>query len=369
MRGVRHLALLTVLVTAVAAAITASFPHPHNSDATHWQPAALALASSNMERIPAALSVFDGRVQRTSDTPWYLLHGLLGWGQDREILAADETPVRCVRWLLEEASWRNECYGIAIVERDVDRYRFTPAFTPLQTRVFEGHFGQTLYSLWCAGADPDIVTVRVPLVGERISLREFVRTLQSDCHEFSDLSWALPVIAAWSDDDRWVNRFGTVRSMDDLLRQHLASERQSRACFGTHWTMALALCVRMFPQRFSGDVLGEARSRLERALQDARASQEPSGRFPLPPSDAQPRIGDDAAQDVMAITFQAHTLEWLSVAVSDETLLREEWLHKGFVHLLDSLASKHSRLLYDVHAHAARALRLYENRIMRYTAN
>lgn len=337
-------------------------------------PAAVAdLILENTRRLPHVIAAFRARPLTTSDMPWYLLHGLLGHGSDFPIHINETRSISTVTWLLEEASWQGEYGGISLLERDSieSGIRFVGTDSVLRAKVFEGHFGQGLYCLWCAGVDPLKTMVKTPPVGDTVIVRDLVQTLKRDCHELSDLSWALPVLAVWCDEKKWHNRFGSVLTMDSLLDQHLQAEERCKACFGTHWRMAIAVCVRVAPRRFSRAVLNDAAQRLTGEIEQARLAQTPTGQFT---SDATVESGVSAIvaseqmnapdRSELAVTMQAHTLEWLSVAATDEVLLTQPWIHLGIRLLIEQMETD-ATVSYDIHAHGCRALRLYDERITR----
>jgi len=216
--------------------------------------------------------------------------------------------------------------------------------------------------------------VRTPPSGEVVSLFDLVQTVKYDCHELADLSWVLPMLVVRDDESSWRNRFGTTQTMDALLRQHLNAERRCVACFGTHWSMALAVCVRIAPQKFSPRVRHDAEMRLTEAVETARLDQMPSGEFSLPlpvqATSTQSEPGTFAQPSALnsaevSLTMQAHTLEWLCVAVSDQCLQNDKWVHVGMCRLIAQIDQCHT-VSYDIYAHASRAMRLYEERMSRH---
>jgi hypothetical protein len=58
-------------------------------------------------------------------------------------------------------------------------------------------------------------------------------------------------------------------------------------------------------------------------------------------------------------------MEWLLVALDDETLAREPWIHRGMEFLVTHLAAIPPDANYGGYSHCAHALRLYEKRMDR----
>jgi len=326
------------------------------------------LSSANLELGSRLLMDFKAIRRQTTDSPWVLFHGLVGHGADFEIADADGSGRSCIGWLLEEASWQPRYKGIRIVARGVAGYSFIHAPNPLMRMEFEDHFCQFLFALLLAGADPDKTTIRVPPEGERIPVRRMVADEQSACHGAADVSWAITVFAAWG-QSAWTNRFGEPFTLERMLLQHLDREKYSPACFGTHWRMALALAVRDLRGRVGKDVMRRAEARLAEAVDEARSALDAEGQFrlewgvyPQTPPGFQPPHPMPQDADIL-LSHQAHMIEWLMVALPDNTLATEDWIHRAVARLCATLGSRTEPVNYGAHSHCAHALRLYRQRV------
>ncbi len=365
---VRNVVALIACATACAAGGIALWARRAGDPPEDVSPGVRSLITHNLRTIPAALARYDARLLTTSDPPWLLFHGLVGHGGDYLITAPEGTSRECLDWLLHESSWRPLFKDTPLVVHAPWGVTFTHGPTPAIQMEFEDHFCQFLFVLLECRVDPDATTVRVPPDGDRRTIRQMVADEQRACHSLSDVSWAITVFAAWG-QSAWTNRFGEQFNLERMLTQHLDREQYSRACFGTHWRMGLALAVRDLRGRVGKDVMRRAEARLAEAVDEARSALDAEGQFrlewgvyPQTPPGFQPPHPMPQDADIL-LSHQAHMIEWLMVALPDNTLATEDWIHRAVARLCATLGSRTEPVNYGAHSHCAHALRLYRQRV------
>lgn len=324
----------------------------------------------NLGRIPQVIEVFERRRLTTEDSPWTLYHGLLGRGRDYHIATNSGSEVSCMDWLLRQASWRSLFEGTNLVRKGREGFSFVANDCPGADGRFEGHLCQWLWVLSECGLEPDRVEVRTPPDGEVVTLQDLLETSEAQINEYSDLSWALPVLARWARKSEWRNSFGDPYSLDKLVRQHLDREDSCGACFGTHWRMGLAEGVVLAGDAVSPESRERARLRLRQAVHQARLSQAETGQFVLKWGvyPAMPEVSGQVpelpSEETDLIAHQGHMLAWLMAALSDDELAEAEWPSRAARWLVDRLLADTQHVRYGAHAHAIHALRLYVGRVV-----
>lgn len=307
---------------------------------------------ANLEEAARLLDRFDQFVLCTDDPGNILVHGLLGHGKDFAIRDGEQW-ISCLEWLLHRASWQQSADRQPLL-RITDS---GPVFreTSSDVNACEAHFGQTLFYMSETDICPEAATVKLDAFGDAQPLSVLVSALRRNVHEYAELSFCLPVILRWCHEDRWECRFGSEWTLNRLLQAHLEAEERSLACGGAHWRYALAFAVKGGHGRhFDRQVLDRASRRLDEILDATLTGIEPDGRIP------------DAAVVVpesMRFSHQAHTLEWLMVAVSDDILRSHAELHKAVAWAIREMSERWDTLSPRDLCHAAHALRLYRHRL------
>ncbi|MBC7833475.1 MAG: hypothetical protein H7Y88_00035 [Phycisphaerales bacterium] len=305
-----------------------------------------------------ALKEFGASPPTSEDSPWALFHALIGTGGDLPIVGGKTV----LDWLLEETSWTSHPDAavsplIQCNENDVI-FRSGEAFGA--GSIVEGHFGQGLYAIVCAaGVDPSTQLVRVPPDGDRVPLAAMVRTLEWRAHSGAELSYAVPVFLV-AGRTTWTNRFGESMSLDGVVQSLMHSEKTEVACFGTHWRIALAWADAAPSRvRLSAKTQRRVRTELDRELAEIRSVQGGDGMFNLSAVNQQgssPAIGLEES-----VAFQAHSLEWIVVAIPGGS--DHEWVDRAMAALIHHQKAGGERLSYGTRCHAARAIRLYRDRL------
>lgn len=357
--------IAAISVTAVVVGVVAFLPR-----ARRYEGGSVSdvhpIVAQNVGQIDVVLSTFNNVQRNGADPPWVLFHGLLGHMSDYTISDANGSSRSCLEWLLVDVCSRPAYRGCPLAVRREWGVTFAHG---LGTRMeFEDHFCQFLFILTECGLNPKETAICLPPSQERYMIAQLVADEQRFCHGVSDLSWALPVFIKWG-ARKWTNRFGEVLDIDVLLRQHLTREATCNACFGTHWKLGLAITIRDARSHLSNETMAAAQRRLRAAISEAKASMSIDGAFyntALKDIVAAPQVTTSKAgqQDYSPkVSYQAHMLEWLMVALSDHELLTQEWPHRAAQCLIEYARRHPTALDYGAFCHAAHALRQYRARI------
>jgi hypothetical protein len=280
-------------------------------------------------------------------------HAIGAFGSDHE-LAVNGQSVRTLEWLLEEASHKPLIGGHPAVVQGVAGWQFRRPGRIAEHGLYEAHMAQVLFYLSEVMQDADGVSVDVP-TGESVPLRDLVVALQGEIHGIGiDTSYALPVLFRWSNPRGWTNRFGEHWDAARLLELHLQREPVEHFCGGAHWCYALAFALRgHHDQQLPAAIRRAARARLDDIFRDAIHS-----------------IGDDGEIHWSlqgrgsAVSHQAHTLEWILLAVDRQVFMRTPALHLAVEWLILQADWKFDSLSFREFSHVARALCMYKRRVV-----
>lgn len=227
----------------------------------------------------------------------------------------------------------------------------------------EAHFGQYLWYLHAGGVSVDH-PVRIPGESESTGrVADLTRALAEEVNSASDLTYALPVLMAWDERDRWTNRLGEEVSWRGMLRRLLDGESDSQYCFGGHYRLAVAVVAASTVRDGEfGEVKEEARRRLGEYVRQAEESMDDSGVFRLPMKVDEGGIGDPTEgmrAEGLRLSHQAHTVEWLSIGLTEEQIAGSMWFHQAARALLDMVRSADAETPYSALCHAVHGLSLY----------
>lgn len=221
----------------------------------------------------------------------------------------------------------------------------------------EAHQGQLILYLHESGLDaipivaPDGTTCTVASL-----LRESMQTASVD----SETDYLIPAVLAIEPMPRWRTRYGSDLDINDLVVAHLEADPMDHACGGIHWCSALS----------SLSALGKAagvRPELEKAAQELAAAWVERA---LVSVDTEGRAGWFTAVDGRTpggidqqVSIQAHMLEWLAWALSDDQFATDSRIHRVALWLASLPDSTWAVLPLATECHAIRALSLYSRRV------
>lgn len=278
-------------------------------------------------------------------TPWEMVYAIMGAGED--VQYPGRPGVLCLTWLLDEATWQPVFDGVPISLETETGVIFTGDLEVRRRPGLEGHFCQWLFVLSTLGVSLD-TPVRLPPSGRTGVLRNVLEGSRAHCNSASDLSWALPVLTRHYEGP-WTNRFGERIDADSLARQHMKNRSTSVACFGTHWRIGIASTLRNSGSVFSSKIRDQLKCELVRCIEEARRSCDASGRLV---SAGVPQDWSDAAT-----SFQAHSLEWILMAMPSDEARHCDWVHRAVAWLLEGVSTR--QFQFGTRCHVSFALRLY----------
>jgi hypothetical protein len=311
-------------------------------------------APSGLEvRIRAALDHVGRRELLTSHGFWTVGHGILGLGMDVELkdpmtgkkvkamdLICNGGPIRGMEFIPTG-------YGLDV--------QMGPMF------VGQGHQDQFIAEMAQQGMPLDR---KIRWLGKEYTFADFVNHAKMRVRVSADqeLSWTVVVIGQYYGvDASWVNGFGEVLTLEDLVRYELAQPIDSAACGGTHRLFGLTWVYHLH-QRRGGKTEGvwkEVAEKIAEYQNKAHQYQNGDGSF----SDkylAGPGFTHDSER---RINTTGHVLEWLALSLSDEQL-REPWMQNAASALALMILESQGRPVDGGSIyHAAHGLHLYQARV------
>jgi hypothetical protein len=292
---------------------------------------------------------------------WQLLHGVLAFGPEFEILAGDKKVV-ALDWVFDGKPMRG----------------WTLSATPqgVKAEIEPGKLGQGHEDQWFAIISQWPVPITRPIIvdGEKYTMRDMLRRSMFDCWDGKEASWSVIVTSTHLDpiEQKWKARDGqewTVErlvSMEagDIYDEEAGAELiNMSACGGTHKLIGLAIALNNYrSQHPDNELTGgwlAAEKRIEWAVQQARANQLPSGAFSI--QFFQRPANSANLDEHLAAT--GHILEFLSFALPKEQL-DDLWVRRAAAYLCRLLErTKHLDLECGSLYHAAHGLVLYRNKV------
>lgn len=304
---------------------------------------------------------YERQMSLEENAAWQILHGVLAYGRDFEVLSGGES-VNALDWVF--------------AGRPMKGWTLTPTETGLRAELEPGRNGQGHEDQWLA----IISQCEVPpdeqiIVGTReYQTYDMIKRSMYDCWEGKEASWTLIALANYLKplDQTWTARDGETWSLGRLAGMEAGSsydedEWLSRiwdgACGGTHRLIGLATALNRwqnaYPDRELDGSWKAARERVDWAVETARAYQLPSGAFSI--MFFQRPSGSRSIDEHLAAT--GHTLEFLSIAMTDEQL-RQPWVQHAVEYLCDLLdRTRELDLECGALYHAAHGLVLYRQRV------
>ncbi len=318
---------------------------------------ALVLApGAGAQPVPPRLAQVIARAQALElrggrDSLSAILHCVIAFGRDCQLRdSARGRRVDAAAFLLQRAGER----GRSLIHDVGGRPR--PARLPLQA-----HADQLLMALAEAGlpAGSGLVAHN----GRGYTLRDLLRSAQTDFDEYEELGWTLMALSAYLPaGERW-RAGGREWGLEDVLQLALYRDPRMEAEEGSHHLQGVAHAwARCAPRpgarapQAQTRVWRDARRYLDNFIAQARDVQQPNGDFSmagfrgsLPPTTPQ-----------IAVQVTGHALEWLVVALPPEEL-GEPWVRRSVTRLVELLASQPlERFEPSSMYHAIHALRVWQ---------
>jgi hypothetical protein len=266
-------------------------------------------------RIEAAIQNVRHRDLLTTNGFWTIFHGILGLGPSVTLRNPDTGQrVNALDYI---------CNGGELRGLKFDQTDYGADVEVITGGVGQGHQDQFIAEMgeWGMPADR---TFRVH--GKTYAFLDFVRHAQmraSPTHH-QELSWALVVIGDYLGTDiAWTNMYGEKLRYEDLVRYELDASVDEAPCGGTHRLFGLTWAYYLH-LRNGGKTAGiwqEVVAKTAKHRDLAKQYQNADGSF----STSFFRGPGNATDKQLRINTTGHTLEWLSLALSDSEM-KEQWV-------------------------------------------
>lgn len=295
--------------------------------------------------------VFLRRLDANVHAAWQIVHGVLAFGPDYEILV-DGRPTPCLQYLLsggELAGWD---------------FRPTPqglqAVMAPGTKDGQGHRDQWMgYLSHCRLAPQQTIVVR----GREYTIEDLIKQTQLDIEQGQEACWTLMGLAPYlAPDAKWTANSGETWDMARVVGMEAAAPLDSAACGGSHQLYGLAMALDGYRRNGGAETLEgpwlAAQSKIDQSVAYAKQFQLDSGAFSV---DYFMRPTDSTELD-KHLGSTGHTLEFLS-AVLDDQQIAEPWVQQGaqfLCRVLDALQDE--EIECGALFHAAHGLHLYRER-------
>ncbi|QDU61388.1 hypothetical protein Pan216_22440 [Planctomycetes bacterium Pan216] len=268
-------------------------------------------------RIETAIDLARSRDLLTTNAFWTVFHGVLAFGPGLALRTPDaEEYVPALDYILSGRNDLGRIRGLGFIptESGLD-VQMGPTF------IGQGHQDQfvAICAQWDLAPDQPVI-----VHGKAYTIMDFVREIQAHARLGQELSWSIIAISHYvGTDASWTNRAGEKLTFDDLVRSELDATIDKAACGGTHRLYGLTLALNEHRRRGGKmtPLWKEVDAKVREHIALARQYQGADGNFstnyfrgPGTTADAKDRMNSSG-----------HTLEWLSIALTDEQL-QEPWM-------------------------------------------
>jgi hypothetical protein len=286
---------------------------------------------------------------------WQILHGVLGYGRDFEIVLGDKR-VKALDWALEGGKMKGW-----VMRKDAGQPGITAVVEP-GSKTGQGHPDQWLAIIAQCGVPSD-----QPMVvdGKTYAIKDLVTQSMRDIYDGKEASWtAISLSHYLGVDSEWEAGDGTIWTLERIVAMEAAADIKQAACGGTHRLSALTLSLQRYRQQHPDVPLARgwlaAQQRIDGAIETIREYQLPSGAFSTDFFVSKA----DSAETTRNLHASGHTLEFLALTLDPEEL-REPWVVRNVVYVCNLLRRTHSVPNLECGAlyHAARGLRVYRERL------
>lgn len=299
-------------------------------------------------------------IRSDSHAAWQLLHGVLAYGTDFDLVTENEERVKALPYLLDGGHLKG--WEFSLGDRLPNGRHGLRATMRPGTFVGQGHADQWLAVLAQCNLPPEQeLTYR----GQTFQLRDYLAQVQKDVPFNLEEEWSWSLIAltqyletsaTWiaGDDQEW--------SIERILHAELEKQLESSACGGTHRLIGIAMALHRHRQegKGQGGIWLKAEQVTQQAVERAKQFQNLDGSFACNYFQ-RPGITADLAQ-VLATT--GHTLEFLALTLGPEEL-REEWVLRAVNRLCETLEETHDLPLEcGALYHAVHGLVVYQQRAL-----
>ncbi len=291
---------------------------------------------------------------------WQILHGVLAYGADFEVLHADR-KVPALQWVLDGGH--------------MDGWSMRPGPRGVIADLEQGSKkGQGHPDQWLAVISQCELpsTQPIEIAGRQYQLRDLLTQAMFDVYEGKECSWTIIALSEYlRPEDQWTARDGSTWDLERIIAMEAGAADRSElseqainesACGGSHrligMTMALRRYQQVYPERPLTKGWQAADERIRWAVARAREYQLPTGAFSVQYF-ARPGNASDLSEHLGAT---GHTLEFLSLALSDKQIA-EPWVVRAADYLCELFElTRQIDLECGALYHAAHGLALYRSR-------
>lgn len=303
-----------------------------------------------LDRVKSALDYYLKNPETTaSRSPWAVMHALLAFGSDYEMLGPNNQRVNAIGWMCHN--------GLCKTQRI-----FTPrgnSFVPNVGGGVQGHQGQFLAILAQCQVPPDYP---IQIGDRKFTVEDLVLYEMATCREKSELTFKLIGLSYYLDSDKqWRSNDGKVWSIQKLIQEELAQPIVGSACGGTHRLMGYSFAIKqrvLQGQPLQGQYLRAAKF-INEFIEYTWQLQNPDGSFST--NWFEGRGNEPNVERKVQTT--GHMLEWLLFTVSD-TDVKSRRVEKAIDFLMANIYDNR-QLKWPIgpRGHAERALALYHKRL------
>jgi hypothetical protein len=305
---------------------------------------------ARLDRVLQTLDYYlDNPETTAARSPWAVMHALLAFGSDYEMIGPNNKRVNAVGWMCHN--------GLCKTQRI-----FTPrgnGFVPNVGGGVQGHQGQFLAILAQCQVPPDYP---IQIGDQKFTVEDLVLYEMATCREKSELTFKLIGLSYYLDSDKqWRSNDGRVWSIQKLIQEEMAQPVVGSACGGTHRLMGYSFAIKqrvLQGQPLQGQYLRAAKF-INEFIEYTWQLQNPDGSFST--NWFESRGNEPNVERKVQTT--GHMLEWLLFTVSDEDV-RSRRVEKAIDFLMSNIYDNR-QLKWPIgpRGHATRALSLYHKRL------
>ncbi len=292
-------------------------------------------------------------VQR--NTPWELVHALVGLGQEALVNDIGDDRLTIRQYFERGGPWHGESVFSSIMNG--------PGLKKSSHRgEFEGHPDQFLAYFGLAG-----IPIGTKLAADDgvFSVKEMIFEAKRRFHSEKESSFTLLALAIYEGYPCiWTNQFGQKFSLRNLAEMELAADTSRLSCGGTHSLLALthAFVAGTRGGRENNEEWSGVKDHLDASQARILHLQEPDGAFPGTLMFNTDSPGMNLSEENAKIYSTGHHLEWL-ITRGEIRQLEVPAIQRALFFLSEVLI----RRQFDpgpasVWFHAVHALRLYKER-------
>ncbi len=281
-------------------------------------------------------------------SPWGIMHSLISFGVDTEILAGRDR-VNAIGWMC----YNRPCRGMSLMQLSGSY----PA--PRNGPGYQGHEGQFL-SMLALSRVKSSYPMRVE--GHDFTVADLIEYEKLTCRPKSELTFKLIALAHYlSSDATWTSKWGEKWSIPRLIKEELAQPINGACCGGTHRLIGYSMAVKVRERRgepVDGQWL-RAQKYTDAYHKYVIKLQNRDGSF----STSWLKQRDASGETDRRIQTTGHILEWLVFSLPEDELTDPRIV--SAINYLSSTMLNHRQREWEIgpRGHALRALALYNERV------